>query len=462
MGGWRSSDRDIASYQRKVALLRNILANHAADSLYLSSQAATTWLTGARSFINIAAEASCYKVVISSDNVYLVVNNIEAGVRLGEVLNRMKHAYADRGFADECELHHQGGITGYFTRVTLAKPDVVQLSGQIFLFAEGEEHPFHVCKFLGGINMDIGLYPSCFFEWDIEATFAWMERHRIRHAELYGGPKYAFIDWDEVAKGRTKAILNPAERHGIVIQDLMYGALNFLDPENSKRDQAVEYLKKMIICAKNLGATSVSTFTGRDPSLDLESNLKQMKFVFPNLIDFAAANDVKLLLENCPMSHAWPPKYNIAINPDMWDLIFSDLNSEYFGLNFDPSHLVWQGIDVITAVYRFKEKIYLAQAKDSQVMGDVQRTRGILDGYFWRHRIAGQGDVDWNRFISALVDIGYRQPLFIEHEDPFFSRDIQAVERGVLLTKQYLEPFLDMSAVSDEFSEVKEHGEDSK
>ncbi len=308
--------------------------------------------------------------------------------------------------------------------------------------------------------MEIGLYHSCFFEWDVETTFAWMEENRFQHAELYGGPRYSFINWDEIATGHTASILDAAERHGVVIHDIMYGALNFLDPDPSGRKQAEAYLKKLIVAAKNLGATSVSTFTGRDPGLDFESNLKRLKRTFPKLIDFAAANGINLLLENCPMVHDWPPKYNIAVNPDMWSLIFEELDSDYFGLNFDPSHLVWQGIDYVDAVYRFRHKIHLAQAKDSQVLPHVQRTRGTLYGQFWRHCIAGHGDVDWNRFIAALVDIGYDKPLLIEHEDPFFSRDIEAIKRGVQMTRQNLLPFSAMSAASASFSETKESNTD--
>ncbi len=310
--------------------------------------------------------------------------------------------------------------------------------------------------------MEIGLYHSCFFEWDVETTFAWMEAEGFSHAELYGGPRYPFIDWDDVADGRVDAIMKSAERHGITIHDIMYGALGFLDPEPSVREHAADYLKKLILAAKNLGASSVSTFTGRDPDLDFEANLAKIRKTFEPLIEFAAHHGVKVLLENCPMAHDWPPKYNIAVNPDMWALIFHELDSDYFGLNLDPSHLVWQGIDYVDAVYRFRDKIHIAQAKDSQVMTNIQRTRGTLDGRFWRHRIAGHGDVDWNRFVAALVDIGYDKPLFIEHEDPFFSRDTEAVARGVQITRQNLLPFAAMTAIGKDYSETKEKREEGK
>jgi sugar phosphate isomerase/epimerase len=116
------------------------------------------------------------------------------------------------------------------------------------------------------------------------------------------------------------------------------------------------------------------------------------------------------------------------------------------GLNFDPSHLVWQGIDYVTAVHEFGPRIILAQAKDSEVLPQQVRQSGILDPHFWRHRIPGQGAVDWPRLISALAEVGYRKPLFIEQEDPFFEGDLARVEAGILWTKSHLAPSLAITA----------------
>ncbi|MFD1677225.1 sugar phosphate isomerase/epimerase family protein [Alicyclobacillus fodiniaquatilis] len=304
--------------------------------------------------------------------------------------------------------------------------------------------------------MDVGLYHSCLMDWDLNQTFQWMSDHNLRDAELYGGPRYPYIDWKAVADGNVETILAAAEKHHIQIHDIMYGALNFLHPDAANREQAASELKTLIRAAKQLGATSVSTFTGRDPSKSFDENLALLTDIFPPFIEYAEQHGVKLLLENCPMYHEWPPRFNIATSPAIWERIFDKLNSPYFGLNLDPSHLVWQGIDYIDAVYTFKDKIHLAQAKDSEVLPSVQRTHGLLDGEFWRHRIAGQGDVNWRGFITALVDVGYKGPLLIEQEDPFFSSSTDAVQTGLELTLAYLAPLVAMRPPSGDYSELKE------
>lgn len=291
--------------------------------------------------------------------------------------------------------------------------------------------------------MELGLYNSCFLDWDLEKTFRWMEKHKLHFAELHGGPRYPFIDWSEVAHGRTMDLLKSAEQHGIEIVDIMYGALNFLHPDDVVKEESVAYAKILLDAAHLIGAKSVSVFTGRDPNLNLEGNFQKLQATLPPLVEYAETKKVKLLFENCPMYHEWPPHYNIAISPYMWNLILEYFNSPYIGINLDPSHLVWQGIDYLSSIKSLGARLGLAQAKDTQVLPHIQRTHGVLSADFWRHRIAGFGDVDWGRFIPELMDNQYAEALFIEHEDPYYAGNIEAIERGVALTIQNLSPFLE-------------------
>ena len=290
--------------------------------------------------------------------------------------------------------------------------------------------------------MQLGLYHSCFMNWDLDKTVAWMNTRGLHFAELHGGPRYGFIDWQDVAKGHTSAILKPAEQYGISIVDIMFGGLNFLHPDAAEREKAVLYGKTLLDAARLLGIDSVSVFTGRDPMLSLTDNFARMKDVFPGLIDYAESKSVRLLLENCPMVHDWPPTYNVAISPSMWKLIFDHFASPYFGLNFDPSHLVWQDIDYLDALCEFKDVIQLVQAKDTLRLPHVIRKTGIVDPRAWEHRIAGHGEVDWNRFLGVLLANNYSGPLLIEHEDAHFSASDESTEIGLNLTIANLSPFL--------------------
>ncbi|MCY0879245.1 MAG: sugar phosphate isomerase/epimerase [Firmicutes bacterium] len=292
--------------------------------------------------------------------------------------------------------------------------------------------------------MELGLYHTCFLDWPIDRLFSWMQAHNFRVAELHGGPKYRHISWPEVADGRDREVRLLAERHGIEICDIMYGPLNFLSPEAHVRREAQNYAMMLLRAASRLGVPSVSVFTGRDPALSLEQNLVALPDALAPVLDVAERVGVKLALENCPMAHEWPWVYNVAVSPALWREIFRRLPTPYLGLTLDPSHLVWQGIDYISAVKEFAGRIVLAQAKDTEVMPEILRDEGIFLHHFWRHRIPGQGQVDWKRYIAALVEAGYHGPLVLEHEDPFYQGTDQAVETGVLLSQQYLSPYLSL------------------
>ncbi|MCY0900264.1 MAG: sugar phosphate isomerase/epimerase [Firmicutes bacterium] len=292
--------------------------------------------------------------------------------------------------------------------------------------------------------MELGLYHTCFLDWPIEKLFSWMRAHDFRIAELHGGPKYRGVSWHEIAEGRDRELRHLADQYGIEICDIMYGPLNFLSADAKVRREAQGYAMILLRAARNLGVPSVSVFTGRDPALSLEQNLAMLPEAIGPVLDVAEMTGVTLALENCPMAHEWPWAYNVAISPQLWREIFRLLPTPFLGLNFDPSHLIWQGIDYISAVKEFAGRIVVAQAKDAEVMPEVLRDGGIFRHDFWRHRIPGQGQVDWNRYIATLVDSGYGGPLILEHEDPFYQGTEQAVETGVLLSHRYLQSYLSL------------------
>ncbi len=292
--------------------------------------------------------------------------------------------------------------------------------------------------------MRLGLYHTAMLALEPEALFAWLRAHHFTDVELHGGPRYRAIDWKRVASG-DETLREAAARQGVTIWDIMDGSLNFLHPQREVRQAAVSHARTLIKAARVLGAISVSVFTGRDPLKTIDENLEILPAALDPVLEAADEAGIYLALENCPMAHDWPPRFNIAISPRRWREIFERIPHQALGLNFDPSHLVWQGIDYVAAVHEFGSRIILAQAKDSEILPQKVREQGILDPDFWRHRIPGQGDIDWGRLLSALVEVGYQRPLFIEQEDPFFEGELHRVEAGIEATQQYLAPRLTVS-----------------
>lgn len=128
---------------------------------------------------------------------------------------------------------------------------------------------------------------------------------------------------------------------------------------------------------------------------------------------------------------------NIAYTPEHWDKMFDAVPSPALGLEFDPSHLCWQGIDYLWAVRQYADRIYHIHAKDTEILVERRNQCGNLaPGGWWRYRIPGWGEINWTKFISALCEIGYAGGIAIEHEDPIFIGE-RRVE-GLILGYKHL------------------------
>jgi sugar phosphate isomerase/epimerase len=290
--------------------------------------------------------------------------------------------------------------------------------------------------------MRLGLYNSCLLEWEPERLLGWAAANGFSAVELHAGPRYRHVDWRAVADGRTGPLLEAQERHGVRICGLMYGALGFLSPDPVQREQAVADVEILLRAARRSGIALVSTFTGRDPALTLEQNLEAFGEVFPRVADLAERHGIDLAFENCPMFQVWPWIHNIAISPALWRRMFELVPSPRLGLNLDPSHLVWQGVDWRPALTEFRDRLKLVQAKDTEVLPEVKRDEGILTPRWWRHRIPGEGMIDWRAFLSAVRAAGYDGIVSVEHEDPRYEGSEDRVLEGVLKASAHLVPLL--------------------
>jgi len=233
---------------------------------------------------------------------------------------------------------------------------------------------------------------------------------------------------------------------GLGISSLAYYP-NPLHPNKEHRTAVHNHLKKVILAAELLDVPIVGTFAGRDRSKSLPENLDLFTEAWPPLVNFAADHGVKIAIENCPMifSHdEWPGGDNLAINPVAWRKMFEIIPDKNFGLNLDPSHLLWQFIDAERAIREFKDRIFHVHAKDMRIDADGLYQNGVMSaGMGWQvPRLPGLGQVNWPTFISTLYEVGYDYVLSIEHEDRAFEGSEDLVKRGFLISRDVLKPYL--------------------
>lgn len=301
--------------------------------------------------------------------------------------------------------------------------------------------------------MKLGFMTACLPELSLEEIAKWAGEQGFGMLEVACWPKvfekrrYAgtqHIEVDNLTEQEIARVKELLAQNQLEISSLGYYP-NHLDPNLENRKFYHEHLKKVIRAAEELGVGIVGTFVGRDPKTNLEEALAEYGKVFPDLVKFAEDHGVKLAIENCPMLYSldrWPGGTNLATTPAIWSRMFEAIPSDYFGLNLDPSHLIWQQIDYVKVVHDFKEKIFHVHAKDTRIDWDKLNEVGIFGFGWYIDKVAGTGDIDWNSFITALYEVGYDYVVSIEHEDRSFEKDTASKLRGILLAKQLLEPYI--------------------
>ena len=244
----------------------------------------------------------------------------------------------------------------------------------------------------------------------------------------------------------AKHILDYSKEKNVDISSLAFYP-NTMDGDPEKRAAAVAHLKNVILASAKLGIGMVTTFIGRDQTKTVEENLELVKEVWPPIIKLAEENDVKVAIENCPMLFGpdqWPGGQNLMTTPKIWREVFKILDSDNLGINYDPSHFVWQMIDYIKPIYEFKDKIFHVHYKDIKVYRDRLNDCGIM-AYpldFMSPKLPGLGDVDWGKYVSALTDIGYDGYTCIEVEDKAFEGTEEKIRNSLRISKRYIEQFV--------------------
>lgn len=257
------------------------------------------------------------------------------------------------------------------------------------------------------------------------------------------------LDVEHFSEANAQEVRALFAAHDLTLSSLAFYDNN-LHPDPQQRQAINDHVLACIDAAALLGCPTVGTFVGRDPHRSVADNLADAEKVFAPLVDRAGEKEVKLVIENCVMEGWHPDGYpgNLAYSPELWEWMFS------IGLylNYDPSHLVWMGIDPVAALAPYVDRVAHAQAKDIQVSPEKRNRYGYpgkavnrpdpWDVGWWRYRVPGLGDVDWRRIIDTLYEGGFDGVLSVEHEDPVWGGTEDLIRTGLEVAHRTLRPLI--------------------
>ena len=303
--------------------------------------------------------------------------------------------------------------------------------------------------------MKLGFFTSAFPETPLERVAIWAAASGFEMLELAAWPpsradrRYAgvtHVDAEALDRPRARELRALLRDKGLGISSLGFYP-NPLDPDPAVSGPAIAHLHKVIDAAALLEVPVVGTFVGRDWRRPVEDNLAAFAEVWPPIVRYARERGIRIAIENCPMLFSqdeWPAGKNLATSPALWMKLWEILPDDHFGLNLDPSHLVWQMIDCERVVRDFAPRIFHVHAKDMLIDREGLYRHGILSqGMGWQvPRLPGLGDMDWKRFIAALYRSGYDGTISIEHEDRSFEGSEELVRRGFLIARDAIRPYV--------------------
>lgn len=202
-----------------------------------------------------------------------------------------------------------------------------------------------------------------------------------------------------------------------ILNKIGISALTVFDYHNyaTGGEAAMKSFRRSMDIARGLGTNIITCNAWIVRESSEAEKLECYKRTFGQFAKWAEDLGMKVAIENCPHG-----LHNIAFSPVMWSKMWEAVPSMAVGLEFDPSHLVFQQIDYIRALLDHGSRVFAFHAKDTEILTQRLATYGNLVGGWWRFRVPGFGDIDWRKVFSALSDIGYQGDMVIEQEDSIY------------------------------------------
>jgi sugar phosphate isomerase/epimerase len=297
----------------------------------------------------------------------------------------------------------------------------------------------------------LGIVSAILPDLDLKQVLDLCAAERFDSVELMCWPvgradrRYAGVTHLDVTRIDPAAIREQLAQSPVAVSALGYYP-NLLSPDSHESEVANHHLRSVIGAAQSLGIGLVNTFVGRDCTQSVEDNWTLFREVWPPLVRCAEDHGVRIAIENCPMLFSkdeWPGGKNLAVSPSIWREMFHEIPSNSFGLNYDPSHMIWQHMDPIQPIRDFASKIFHVHAKDVRINRQKLNQVGILAHPLEYHepRLPGLGDVDWSAFYAALSEYCPDVPVAIEMEDRAYEGSLQSRIAGLRQARRYLSQF---------------------
>ena len=259
----------------------------------------------------------------------------------------------------------------------------------------------------------------------------------------YAGVTHVYVT--DFTQAKADDVLACCDRHGVSLSGLGFYP-NPLDPDPAVAEPAIAHLRKLITAAPLLGLSTVNTFAGRDWRTTVDDNWPRFLEVWRPLVALAEGHGVRIAIENCPMlftADEWPGGKNLFTTPAIWRRAFADIGSPALGLNYDPSHFVLQGMDPLSPLEPFRDRLFHLHMKDIHLDHAALAEVGRFDfpSRWHQPRITGFGEIDCGRFFAEVRRAGYDGPVCIEVEDETFGKSLAGRIAAIRTARNVLAPF---------------------
>lgn len=308
--------------------------------------------------------------------------------------------------------------------------------------------------------MRLGVCTSVYADLPLEAACAKFSEYNIKNLEIYSGENNNHLNVGKLLKEskeleRVRGIL---ETYDMTIGSLN-AAGNPVHPDKEIREKARKGFSDTVRLAEKMGIHTVTVFSGTPGGCKGDMSPNWVTCPWPGeYLDILKYQWEDVLIPYWEEAARFAGEYGVTqiafemhpgfcvYNPETL-LRLRTVVGPSIGANLDPSHLLWQGMDILEVIAQLRDCIFSVHAKDVFVNNRQIRKNGVNDGKHysyiqdrsWTFRTVGYGNGEtfWKNFISGLKMTGYDGPVNIEHEDMLLSR-----EEGLSKAADFLDKLL--------------------